>query len=38
MITLGVIFTATLKNTVGSSGIVLIALGSLFFVIGMNKS
>jgi len=30
-------FTTTLKDTVGSLGTVLIAVGGLFFIIGMSK-
>ena len=37
IIALGITFTTTLKDTVGSVGIVFIAVGGLFFVISMNK-
>ncbi|MDC1226461.1 hypothetical protein N8013_02305 [Algibacter sp.] len=37
IIALGVTFSTTLKETVGSLGIVFIALGGLFFIIGMSK-
>ncbi|WP_201327422.1 hypothetical protein [Thermotomaculum hydrothermale] len=37
LIALGVIFTTTLSSKFGSLGIVFIALGGLFFIIGMNK-
>jgi len=37
IIALGITFTTTLKDTVGSVGIVFIAVGGLFFIIGMNK-
>lgn len=36
-IALGVNFNTTLKETVGSLGIVFIALGGLFFIVGMRK-
>lgn len=34
---LGITLTTTLKDTVGSVGIVFIAVGGLFFIIGMKK-
>ncbi len=37
IIALGITFTTTLKDTVGSLGTVLIAVGGLFFIIGMSK-
>ena len=37
IIALGVTFSATLKDTVGSLGTVFIAVGGLFFIIGMSK-
>ena len=37
IIALGVTFSTTLKETVGSLGIVFIAVGGLFFIIGMSK-
>jgi len=37
MIAIGITFTTTLKETVGSVGIVFIAVGGLFFIIGMRK-
>lgn len=37
IIALGITFTTVLKETVGSIGIVFIAVGGLFFIIGMNK-
>ena len=37
IISLGIIFSTTLADTVGSLGTVLIAVGSLFFIVGMNK-
>lgn len=36
-IALGVTFSTTLKETVGSLGTVFIAVGGLFFIIGMSK-
>ena len=36
IIALGITFTTVLKETVGSIGIVFIAVGGLFFIIGMN--
>lgn len=36
IIALGVTFTNTMKETSGSLGIVFIAVGGLFFIIGMN--
>lgn len=37
IIALGIVFTTTLKDTVGSLGTVLVAVGGLFFIIGMSK-
>jgi Sec-independent protein secretion pathway component TatC len=37
IIALGVTFSTTLKESVGSIGIVFIAVGGLFFIIGMSK-
>jgi Sec-independent protein secretion pathway component TatC len=37
IIALGITFTTTLKDTVGTLGTVLIAVGGLFFIIGMSK-
>jgi len=37
IIALGITFTTTLKDSVGSVGIVFIAVGGLFFIIGMKK-
>ena len=37
IIALGVTFSTTLKETVGSLGIVFLAVGGLFFIIGMSK-
>ncbi|MDA9069637.1 hypothetical protein N8258_00800 [Algibacter sp.] len=37
IIALGVTFSTTLKETVDSLGIVFIAVGGLFFIIGMSK-
>jgi len=37
IITLGTTFNATLKDTGGSIGSVFIAVGGLFFIIGMSK-
>ncbi len=36
IIALGVTFSTTLEDTAGSLGTVFIALGGLFFIIGMN--
>jgi predicted membrane channel-forming protein YqfA (hemolysin III family) len=36
IITMGVIFSTTMKDVSGSLGIVFIAVGGLFFIIGMN--
>jgi hypothetical protein len=36
-IALGITFSTTLKDTVCSLGIVFIAVGGLFFIIGMSK-
>ena len=36
IIALGVTFSASLKDTVGSLGIVFIAVGGLFFILGMS--
>ena len=37
IIALGVTFSTSLKETVGSLGTVFIAVGGLFFIIGMSK-
>lgn len=37
IIALGITFSTTLKETVGSLGTVFIAVGGLFFIIGMSK-
>ncbi len=37
IIALGITFSTTLKDTVGSLGIVFIAVGGLVFIIGMSK-
>lgn len=37
IIALGVTLSTTMKDTVGSLGTVLIAVGGLFFIIGMSK-
>lgn len=37
IIALGVTFSTTLKESVGSLGTVFIAVGALFFIIGMSK-
>jgi hypothetical protein len=37
IIALGITLTTVLKDTLGSVGIVFIAVGGLFFIIGMNK-
>ena len=37
IIALGITFTTTLKDTVGLLGTVLVAVGGLFFIIGMSK-
>lgn len=37
IIALGVTLSTTLKESVGSLGTVMIAVGGLFFIIGMNK-
>lgn len=37
VIALGITFTTTLGDTFGSLGTVFIAVGGLFFIIGMNK-
>ena len=37
IIALGLTFNTTLKDTPGSLGTVFIAVGGLFFIIGMNK-
>ncbi len=34
---LGITFTTILKDSVGAVGIVFIAVGGLFFIIGMSK-
>lgn len=36
IIALGITFSTTLKDTVGSLGTVFIAVGGLFFIIGMS--
>ncbi|MEN8186270.1 MAG: hypothetical protein ABFR05_03970 [Bacteroidota bacterium] len=36
IIALGITFTTTMNDTVGSIGIVFIAIGGLLFIIGMN--
>ena len=36
IIALGVVLSTTLRETVGALGIVLIAIGGLFFIISMN--
>ena len=36
IIALGITFSSALKDTVGSLGTVFIAVGGLFFIIGMN--
>jgi len=37
VISLGITFSTTLEDTVGSLGTVFIAVGGLFFIIGMSK-
>ena len=37
IIALGITFTTTAKDTVGTLGTVFIAVGGLLFIIGMNK-
>jgi hypothetical protein len=37
LISLGVVFNTILKDRIGSLGIVFIAIGGLFFIIGMAK-
>ena len=37
LIALGVTFSTSLKDAAGSLGIVLIALGGLFFIVGMHQ-
>jgi len=37
IIALGIVFTTTLSKYSGSLGIVLIAVGGLFFIAGMNE-
>lgn len=37
IISLGITFNTTLKDTLGSLGTVFIAVGGLFFIIGMSK-
>lgn len=37
VIAIGIIFTTSLKETVGSFGNVLVAVGGLLFIIGMSK-
>jgi drug/metabolite transporter superfamily protein YnfA len=36
IIALGIILSTTMAETMGSAGIVLIAIGGLFFIIGMS--
>ena len=36
IISLGILFSTTLKDSIGSLGTVFVAVGGLFFVIGMN--
>jgi predicted membrane channel-forming protein YqfA (hemolysin III family) len=37
LIALGITFTSTLKDSVGSIGIVFVAVGGFFFIVGMSK-
>jgi len=37
IIALGITFTTTMKDSVGAFGIVFIAIGGLFFIIGMSQ-
>jgi Sec-independent protein secretion pathway component TatC len=37
IIAIGITLTTLLKDTVGSIGVVFIAIGGLFFIIGMRK-
>ena len=37
IIALGVIFSTTMKDTIGTLGTVFIAVGGLFFIFGMSK-
>lgn len=37
IIALGITFSTTLKESIGSLGTVFIAVGALFFIIGMSK-
>ena len=37
IISLGITFSTAMKDTVGSLGTVFIAIGGLFFIIGMSK-
>jgi len=37
IIALGIVFSTTLQDTVGSLGTLLIAVGGLFLIIGMSK-
>jgi predicted membrane channel-forming protein YqfA (hemolysin III family) len=37
MVALGITFTTIMKDTLGSVGIVFIAVGGFFFIVGMNK-
>ena len=37
IIALGITFSTTLKESVGSLGTVFIAVGALFFIIGMSR-
>lgn len=36
IISLGIVFSTALKDSVGSLGTVFVAVGGLFFIIGMN--
>lgn len=37
IIAFGITFSTTLKDTLGSLGIVFIVVGAIFFIIGMSK-
>jgi ABC-type Fe3+-siderophore transport system permease subunit len=37
LIALGITFTTTLKDSVGPIGIVFVAVGGFFFIVGMSK-
>lgn len=37
MVALGITFTTIMKDTLGSVGIVFIAVGGFFFIVGMSK-